>query len=76
MYPTHTLPPIFSPENLFSPGRGHVKLAYALQEKMLSFHKSKSIYLVYGSKKYHKEVEEQVNETPMTLGDIHLKKKE
>ena len=55
---------------------GHVKLAYALQEKMLSFHKSKSIYLVYGSKKYHKEVEEQVNETPMTLGDIHLKKKE
>ena len=34
----------------------HFKLAYAPQEKMLSFHKSKSIYLVYGSKKYQKEV--------------------
>ena len=53
-----------------------VREAQAGQEKMLSFHKSKSIYLVYGSKKYHKEVEEQVNETPMTPGNIHLKKKE
>ena len=24
-YPTHTLPPIFSPENLFSPGRGYLR---------------------------------------------------
>ena len=53
---------------------GHVKLSYALQEKMLTFHKSKSIYQVYGSKKYRDEVKQQIAEFPMTLGEIHLKR--
>ena len=54
---------------------GHVKLDYALKEKLLTFHESKSVYMVYGSNKYKMEVEQQIQECPLTLGDITLKQK-
>ena len=54
---------------------GHVKLDYALKEKLLTFHKDKSVYLVSGSKKYRQKVDKQVEENPLTLGDILLKNK-
>ena len=54
---------------------GHVKLNYAMKEKLLDFHETKSIYMVYGNQNYKKQVEEEVEESPLSLGDIALKKK-
>ena len=54
---------------------GHIKLDYAIKEKLLTYHKDKSVYMVYGSKKYRQNVEEEVEDNPLTLGDIQLRKK-
>ena len=52
---------------------GLAKLDFAMKEKLLNCHKKKSVYMVYGSSKYKKEVDEQLKEDPLMLGDIVLK---
>ena len=54
---------------------GHIKLDYALKEKLLTFHRDKSIYMVYGNKKYKDKVDQEMKENPLTLGDIIMKRK-
>ena len=54
---------------------GNVKLSYALREKLLTNQKTKSIYMVCGNKNYKNKVEPQVEDCPLTFGDIILQKK-
>ena len=53
---------------------GLIKIDFVMKQKLLNFHPDKCCYLVYGSYKYKKEVEQKVEKDPLMLCDIPLKK--
>ena len=55
---------------------GNIKMSMMLRERLLRCHPSKTCYLVYGSKKYKRKVEEELEASPLMLGEIEMKEKE
>ena len=55
---------------------GNIKMSMMLRKRLLRCHPLKTCCLVYGSKRYKSKVKEELEDSPLMLGDIEMKEKE
>ena len=57
-------------DNVRKTRAGLIKLDFVMKEKMLTCHPKKTVYQIYGSDKFKNEVEQELEDNPLMLGDI------